>query len=599
MDKKWLRTDYCGEITEKYLDKEVVVNGWVKSVRDHGGVIFVDLRDIRGVVQVVFNPEVNKEAHRKAEAIRDEYVLAVRGVVKKRPEESINPNIKTGKVEIIVTDFEILNTSETPPIPFESAKIVSEDKRLRYRYLDLRSETMKSNIIKRHQITQAVREYLNRSNFLEIETPMLIKSTPEGARDFVVPSRLNKGKFYALPQSPQIFKQILMVSGFDRYYQIARCFRDEDLRSDRQPEFTQIDLEMSFVDMNSVMSTVEEMIKEVILKVYGIEIRDKFPVFSYEEAMNRFGSDKPDLRFGMELIDITDIASRTEFRVFKDAIESGGVIKCIVVDRGDEIPRSEIDFLKEWVTEFGAKGVAWFRVRGGDLESNITKFFSEEVRKEIIRKVNAKEGSLLLIVADRWDIATTTLGQIRLRIAEKLKLMDSDSLKFCWVVNFPLFEWNEEEARLDPLHHPFTAPVYEDIDLLDSEPLKVRAQSYDIILNGTEVGGGSIRIHNQELQRKIFKLIGLSESEAEEKFGFLLEAFRYGAPPHGGLAIGLDRFVALLQKADSIRDVIAFPKTQKALCLLSGAPSQIEKKQLDELGILLKEEEIEEKEVTY
>lgn len=591
MESKWLRTDYCGEITEKYIGKEVIVNGWVKTIRDHGGVVFVDLRDIRGVVQVVFSPEVDKELHEKSREIRDEYVLAVKGIVKKRPEESVNPNIKTGNVEIWATEFEILNVSETPPIPFENPKVISEDKRLRYRYLDLRSDMMKNNIIKRHQITQVVRDYLNRNNFLEIETPMLIKSTPEGARDFIVPSRLNKGKFYALPQSPQLFKQILMVSGFDRYYQIARCFRDEDLRADRQPEFTQIDLEMSFVDMNTVMRTVEGMIKEVLLKVYGLEFNDPFPVLSYEEAMNRFGSDKPDIRFGMELVDITDIASNTEFKVFRDAVDNGGVIKCIVVERGDEISRSEIDALREWVIEFGAKGVAWFRVKNGDLESNLTKFFSEEVRKRIIQKTSAKEGSLILIVADKWQVATNTLGQIRLKMANKLGLIDKNDLKFCWVVNFPLFEWNEEEGRLDPLHHPFTAPVYEDIPLLDTDPLKVRAQSYDIILNGTEIGGGSIRIHNQDLQKKIFSLIGLKEEDINEKFGFLIEAFKYGAPPHGGLAIGLDRFVAILQGMDSIRDVIAFPKTQKALCLLSGAPSFVEKRQLDELGITVEIEE--------
>ncbi|MCS7299318.1 MAG: aspartate--tRNA ligase [Spirochaetia bacterium] len=589
MKSEWIRTDYCGEITEKYVNKEVVVNGWVKTVRDHGGLTFVDLRDIRGVVQVVFNPEVDKKLHERARELRDEFVLAVKGIVRKRPEESINPNIKTGTVEIWASDFEILNTSETPPIPFDEPQIVSEEKRLKYRYLDLRSEMMKENIIKRHLITQTARNYLNSKNFLEIETPMLIRSTPEGARDFVVPSRLNRGKFYALPQSPQIFKQILMVAGFDRYYQIARCFRDEDLRADRQPEFTQIDLEMSFVDMNTVMDTVEGMIKEILFRVYGIEFKDKFPVLSYEEAMNRFGSDKPDLRFGMEIVDITDIAKNTEFKVFRDAVENGGVIKCIVVERGDEVSRSEVDFLREWVTEFGAKGVAWFRVKNGDLDSNLTKFFSEEVRKQIISKTSAKEGSLLLIVADKWDISTRTLGQIRLRMANKLNLI-KDEFKFCWVINFPLFEWNDEESRLDPLHHPFTAPVYEDIPLLDTDPLKVRAQSYDIILNGTEIGGGSIRIYNQDLQRKIFKLIGLSEEEASEKFGFLLEAFKYGAPPHGGLAIGLDRLVAILQRMDSIRDVIAFPKTQKAFCPLSNAPSEIEKRQLKELGIKIEEE---------
>ncbi|MFN4245157.1 MAG: aspartate--tRNA ligase [Brevinematia bacterium] len=591
MESKWLRTDYCGEITSKYVGKEVIVNGWVSTVRDHGGVIFVDLRDIRGVVQVVFSPEIDKKLHEEAWNIRDEYVLAVKGIVKERPYESVNPNIKTGDVEIWATDFEILNTSETPPIPFTNPKVVSEDKRLRYRYLDLRSTMMRDNIIKRHEITKAIREYLNNNNFLEIETPMLIKSTPEGARDFIVPSRLNRGKFYALPQSPQIFKQILMVAGFDRYYQIARCFRDEDLRADRQPEFTQVDLEMSFVDMNTVMELVEGMIKYVLSNVYNINFESSFPVFSYEDAMNRFGSDKPDLRFGMEIVDITDIASDTSFEVFRDAIRGGGVIKCIVVDRGDEISRSEIDFLRDWVKEFGAKGVAWFRVKNGDLDSNLTKFFSQDVRKRIIEKVGAKDGSLILIVADKWDIATTTLGQIRLRMANKLNLINNSELKFCWVVNFPLFEWNNEEDRLDPLHHPFTAPVYDDIPLLDTDPLKVRAQSYDIILNGTEIGGGSIRIHNQSLQKRIFKLIGLDEKDVEEKFGFLLEAFKYGAPPHGGLAIGLDRLVAILQGMDSIRDVIAFPKTQKALCLLSGAPSYVERKQLDELGISIQIED--------
>ena len=592
MESKWLRTDYCGEITEKYLGKEVIVNGWVKSVRDHGGVIFVDLRDIRGVVQIVFSPEVSKELHESASKLRDEYVLAVKGIVKPRPAESINPNIKTGNVEIWATEFEVLNTSETPPIPFDNPKTVSEDKRLRYRFLDLRSEMMKNNILKRYEITKVIRNYLDENNFIEIETPMLIKSTPEGARDFVVPSRLNKGKFYALPQSPQLFKQILMVSGFDRYYQIARCFRDEDLRADRQPEFTQVDLEMSFVDMDTVMNIVEGMIKRVLDKVYGIKIEDRFTILSYEEAMNRFGSDSPDLRFGMEIIDISEEVRGCEFKVFSEVLDKGGVVKCIVVERGDEVSRSELDFLRDWVQEFGAKGVAWFRVKNGDLESNITKFFSEEIRKKIIVKTNAKDDNLLLIVADKWEVATETLGQIRLRMANKLNLIPKDNtLKFCWVVNFPLVEWNEEENRYDPLHHPFTAPVYEDIPLLDTDPLKVRAQSYDIVLNGTEIGGGSIRIHNQELQKKIFNLIGLSDEEANEKFGFLLDSFKYGAPPHGGLAIGLDRFVAILQGMESIRDVIAFPKTQKAQCLLSGAPSFLQKRQLDELGITVEVEE--------
>jgi len=592
MESKWLRTDYCGEITEKYLGKEVIVNGWVKSVRDHGGVIFVDLRDIRGVVQIVFSPEVSKELHESASKLRDEYVLAVKGIVKPRPAESINPNIKTGNVEIWATEFEVLNTSETPPIPFDNPKTVSEDKRLRYRFLDLRSEMMKNNILKRYEITKVIRNYLDENNFIEIETPMLIKSTPEGARDFVVPSRLNKGKFYALPQSPQLFKQILMVSGFDRYYQIARCFRDEDLRADRQPEFTQVDLEMSFVDMDTVMNIVEGMIKRVLDKVYGIKIEDRFTILSYEEAMNRFGSDSPDLRFGMEIIDISEEVRRCEFKVFSEVLDKGGVVKCIVVERGDEVSRSELDFLRDWVQEFGAKGVAWFRVKNGDLESNITKFFSEEIRKKIIAKTNAKDDNLLLIVADKWKVATETLGQIRLRMANKLNLIPKDNtLKFCWVVNFPLVEWNEEENRYDSLHHPFTAPVYEDIPLLDTDPLKVRAQSYDIVLNGTEIGGGSIRIHNQELQKKIFNLIGLSDEEANEKFGFLLDSFKYGAPPHGGLAIGLDRFVAILQGMESIRDVIAFPKTQKAQCLLSGAPSFLQKRQLDELGITVEVEE--------
>jgi aspartyl-tRNA synthetase len=383
-----------------------------------------------------------------------------------------------------------------------------------------------------------------------------------------------------------------MVSGFDRYYQIARCFRDEDLRADRQPEFTQVDLEMSFVDMDTVMNIVEGMIKRVLDKVYGIKIEDRFPILSYEEAMNRFGSDSPDLRFGMEIIDISEEVRGCEFKVFSEVLGKGGVVKCIVVERGDEISRSELDFLRDWVQEFGAKGVAWFRVKNGDLESNITKFFSEEIRKKIIAKTNAKDGNLLLIVADKWEVATKTLGQIRLRMANKLNLIPKDNtLKFCWVVNFPLVEWNEEENRYDPLHHPFTAPVYEDIPLLDTDPLKVRAQSYDIVLNGTEIGGGSIRIHNQELQKKIFNLIGLSDEEANEKFGFLLDAFKYGAPPHGGLAIGLDRFVAILQGMESIRDVIAFPKTQKAQCLLSGAPSFLQKKQLDELGITVEVDE--------
>lgn len=592
------RDYWCGDLTENNIGETVRLLGWVDTVRDHGGVIFINLRDREGVVQVVFDPsKIDSQLYEKAKRLKSEYVIGVKGTVSRRPAGTENPKLKTGNIEILAQELLILNTSQPLPFQIEDDIKVNEETRLRYRYLDLRREKMKRNIILRHEVYQAVREFLVGNGFLEIETPMLTKSTPEGARDFLVPARLERGKFYALPQSPQLFKQILMVAGLERYFQIVKCFRDEDLRADRQPEFTQIDYEMSFVSQEDVMAISETLIQHVFKKVLGIDIPVPFRRMTYDEAMNRYGTDKPDLRYGLELVDITDIAEEVEFKVFNDVAKSGGVVKGINVKGGAKFSRKEIDELTEYAKKFGAKGMAWIKLENGQVSSPILKFFTEEQKNKLFERMQAQDGDLLVFIADRKEITHRVLGFLRKHLAELLNLIPEGRWEFLWVVDFPLFEWDEEENRLVAIHHPFTSPKDEDIQRLD-EALKdpqlallFKSKAYDMVLNGEEIGGGSIRIHNPQIQQKVFKLLNISEKEAQEKFGFLIEALSFGAPPHGGLAFGLDRVVALMTGSESIRDVIAFPKTQKGICPLTGAPDFVSQKQLDELGIKVVEEE--------
>ncbi len=578
------RTHMCGEVTGSDVGHEVVVMGWVQKRRELGRLIFVDLRDRTGLLQIVFKSELDSELHNKALQLRNEYVIAVRGVLQVR--EDINPNMKTGEWEVIARELRILSRAETPPIHIEDIVDTSEATRLRYRFLDLRRPAMQKNLMLRHKVAKIARDYFDEQGFLEIETPVLIKSTPEGARDYLVPSRVFPGRFFALPQSPQLFKQILMVSGFDRYMQIAKCFRDEDLRADRQPEFTQIDLEMSFVDVPDVLTVCEGFIKRVFGEVLGVDVQIPFQRMTYAEAMERFGSDKPDTRFGFELTDVTEIVKNSGFKVFADAVERGGSVRAINAKGcGAKFSRKEIDALTEVTRTYGAKGMAWIAVEDGNLRSSFTKFLTEDEINRILDKVQAEPGDLVCFVADANEIVFEALGHLRLEIARKLDLLDENKYNFLWVTEFPLFEYDSEEERWVAIHHPFTSPMDEDIPLLETDPGKVRSKSYDIVLNGVELGGGSIRIHDQELQRKLFKLIGLSDQEAQERFGFLLEAFRYGTPPHGGLAFGLDRLVMLMVKCESLRDVIAFPKVQNSSCLMTGAPDFVDEKQLKELHI--------------
>ncbi|MBM7623229.1 aspartate--tRNA ligase [Sporohalobacter salinus] len=584
------RDYYCGELSSEEIGEEVTLMGWVQRRRDHGGLIFSDLRDRFGLVQVVFSPQEAKEAFKKAENLRKEYVIAVTGEVNKRPEGTINPELATGEIEVNVKEIEILNEADTPPLQIAEDSEVGEDLRLKYRYLDLRRPDMQENMILRHKVKKAVRNYLDEKDFLEIETPMLTKSTPEGARDYLVPSRVNTGEFYALPQSPQLFKQLLMVSGMERYYQITRCFRDEDLRADRQPEFTQIDMEMSFVDEDDVISLVEGMVQEIFVTA-GLDKPTEFSYMSYQEAMDRFGTDRPDLRFGLELIDISEIVKDSEFNVFSGTVANGGEVKGINAKGCADFSRKDLDDLTDYVGNYGAKGLAWIALREDGLNSPISKFLSEEELTEIQDKMEAEEGDLLLFVADKPKVVAAALGHLRLKLARRLDLINQDEFNFVWITDFPLLE--REEDRLVSLHHPFTAPQDEDIDLLDSKPTEVKAKAYDLVLNGTELGGGSIRIHDRDLQEKIFELLSLSEEEIDKKFGFLLEAFDYGTPPHGGIAFGLDRLVMLLGRLETIRDVIAFPKTQNATCLLTEAPSRVAEEQLEELHLEVQEDEIE------
>ena len=577
----------CGELTIKDVGTNVTLTGWAHTRRDHGGLIFVDLRDRAGITQVVFNPESSADAHKLAREIRSEFVLAVTGKVAPRPGNTVNPKLPTGEIEVLVNDLVILNQAKTPPFMVEDETDVAENLRLKYRYLDLRRPSLQKALMTRHKITQIVRRFLDSHEFIDVETPFLTKSTPEGARDYLVPSRVNPGLFFALPQSPQLFKQILMVAGFERYYQIVKCFRDEDLRADRQPEFTQIDLEMSFVEEDDIISLTERLLAAIMKEVKGIDISLPFPRYPYQDVMARYGSDKPDTRFGLELKDISDIAKASDFKVFLQALELGGQVKGFAAPGMAGLSRKEVDDLTSEAKVFGAKGLAWIKVTDAGFESPIAKFFKDGQLKTISERFGAKPGDLMIFIADSPKIVAETLGYMRLLMGRQLGLIDESKFNFLWVTDFPLVEWNPDEKRYDAMHHPFTAPKDEDLQFMETEPLKVRARAYDIVLNGSEIGGGSIRIHRSDVQTKMFSLLNITEEDARKKFGFLLEALEYGAPPHGGLAFGLDRLTAILTGSQSIRDVIAFPKTQKAVCMMTEAPSRVTPAQLRELSIKL------------
>jgi len=584
----WKRSHYCGELTSAHIGQQVCLMGWVQRRRDHGGLIFIDLRDREGITQLALDPDRDPQAHSKADRVRSEYVIAVIGTVSARPEGTVNPKMKTGEIEIEVAQLKILNSAKTPPFGLDEYTEVAENIRLKHRYLDLRRPALQKNLMLRHRVARTVRTYLDAQGFLEIETPVLTKSTPEGARDYLVPSRVNGGCFFALPQSPQLFKQLLMVSGYDRYCQIVKCFRDEDLRADRQPEFTQIDCEMSFVDADDVITTMENMIAQVFRDCLGVEVTTPMARMTYAEAMTRFGVDNPDLRFGLELIELTDLVANCGFKVFAEVAASGGLVKAINVKGGAGFSRKDLDELTDFVKIYGAKGLAWVKITEEGWQSPIAKFFSPTELDALGQRLAAAQGDLLLFVADNPRITNEALGRLRGHLGQRLGLAAKDDYRFVWVTDFPLLEWDEENQRHAAVHHPFTAPRDQDLPLLDSNPAAACAKAYDLVLNGSEIGGGSIRIHDQAIQSKMFALLGIGEEEAREKFGFLLDALEYGAPPHGGLAFGLDRLVMILTGSDSIRDVIAFPKTQKATCLLSGAPGEVDEKQLQELSIRLR-----------
>lgn len=586
------RTHMCGELTAADEGKTVVLTGWTAKNRLLGGLIFLTLRDRTGIVQISFNDETDREVFKKAERVRSEYVLAVRGKVAKRTKENINPDMKTGEIEVMAEEIRILNESETPPFYIEEGIDTNDALRLKYRYLDLRRPDMQRNMVMRHRVAKIARDYFDEQGFMELETPILTKSTPEGARDYLVPSRVHPGKFYALPQSPQQYKQLLMLAGYDRYFQIARCFRDEDLRADRQPEFTQMDMELSFVDIDTIIEINEGFIKKVFGEVLGIDIKTPFLRLPYKEAMDRFGSDKPDTRFGMELVDISDEVKDCGFKVFTDAVKNGGSVRCInAKGLGASLTRKTLDSLTEFVKTYRAKGMAWIVVEEGGLRSQITKFLDEDTVNEILKKADAQPGDGILIVADKNSVVYDALGALRIEVANRFDMIDKTKFNFLWVVEFPLFEYSEEEGRYMAMHHPFTAPMDEDIDLLDTDQAAVRAKAYDIVLNGTEIGGGSLRIYNTALQQKMFEKLGFTKEQAWERFGYLLEAFKYGTPPHGGMAYGLDRLVMIMAGCDSIRDVIAFPKVQTAAELMTNSPDVVDDIQLKELSLKLDIEE--------
>ncbi|HCY9174775.1 TPA: aspartate--tRNA ligase [Staphylococcus aureus] len=584
------RTTYCGLVTEAFLGQEITLKGWVNNRRDLGGLIFVDLRDREGIVQVVFNPAFSEEALKIAETVRSEYVVEVQGTVTKRDPETVNPKIKTGQVEVQVTNIKVINKSETPPFSINEENVnIDENIRLKYRYLDLRRQELAQTFKMRHQITRSIRQYLDDEGFFDIETPVLTKSTPEGARDYLVPSRVHDGEFYALPQSPQLFKQLLMISGFDKYYQIVKCFRDEDLRADRQPEFTQVDIEMSFVDQEDVMQMGEEMLKKVVKEVKGVEINGAFPRMTYKEAMRRYGSDKPDTRFEMELIDVSQLGRDMDFKVFKDTVENDGEIKAIVAKgAAEQYTRKDMDALTEFVNIYGAKGLAWVKVVEDGLTGPIGRFFETENVETLLTLTGAEAGDLVMFVADKPNVVAQSLGALRVKLAKELGLIDETKLNFLWVTDWPLLEYDEDAKRYVAAHHPFTSPKEADIAKLGTAPEEAEANAYDIVLNGYELGGGSIRIHDGELQEKMFEVLGFTKEQAQEQFGFLLDAFKYGAPPHGGIALGLDRLVMLLTNRTNLRDTIAFPKTASATCLLTNAPGEVSDKQLEELSLRIR-----------
>ena len=586
MTQKFKRTHHCGELSDGQVGDTVTLCGWIHTRRDHGGLIFIDLWDKHGLTQVVLNPQIDQLAHQEAQALRNNFVIAITGKVRARPDNMINTKLATGKIEVYVDDLEILNKSETPPFQGWDDQEVSEVLRLKHRYLDLRHATLLRNLTLRDQITRVVRKILHAQDFTEVETPILTKSTPEGARDYLVPSRLNPENFYALPQSPQLFKQILMVAGMDRYFQIVKCFRDEDLRQDRQPEFTQIDMEMSFVDEEELFKLVENMMAAIYKETLDITIETPFPILKYQDAIDRFGSDKPDLRFGMEIVDLAEAVAGTEFKVFADVLKKGGQIRALNAKQSSEaLSRKALDNLTELAKTYGAKGMAWIKVNADGLQSPITKFFKQDMLDAMISKLGAEVGDTVVFIADTPKVVADALAHLRLNIGKRLNLIDESKISLAWVTEFPLLEYVEEEKRYVAMHHPFTAPMAEDLDKLESDPGSLKARAYDLILNGNEIGGGSIRIHQNDIQQKMFKLLGIGKEEAEAKFGFLLEALQYGAPPHGGIAFGLDRIAMILTGSASIREVIAFPKTQKATCLMTEAPSAVDTKQLKELKL--------------
>ena len=587
MSDMYGRTYFCGEVPETAIGEKVVLKGWAHRRRDLGGLIFIDLRDRSGVIQIVFSPDFSKEALETAEKIRNEYVLSVEGTVVAREEGTYNPNIKTGKIEVQVEKVTILNEAKTPPFVIEDRTDVSEDVRLKYRYLDLRRPVMLETLKLRHKTTKVIREFLDDHGFIDVETPILTKSTPEGARDYLVPSRVHPGEFYALPQSPQIFKQLLMVAGLERYYQIARCFRDEDLGADRQPEFTQVDMETIFMSKDDMMTRMEQMMQKLLKEVKGIDIEIPFPRLTYHEAMDRYGTDKPDTRFGLELVDISEIVKDSAFKVFSGPVSTGGQVKGINVKGAAETySRKDIDGLTEYAARYGAKGLAWLKVEGDGLKGPIAKFLSEKEQEGIASAMGAEEGDLLLFVADKKAVVADSLGALRVKLGKDLGLIDESKFNFLWVTDWPLLEYDEEEGRYYAAHHPFTMPVREDLPLLETNPGAVRAEAYDIVLNGYELGGGSLRIYERDIQEKMFAALGFTQEEAREQFGFLLEAFEYGTPPHGGIAIGLDRLVMILAGRTNLRDTIAFPKTASASCLLTDAASEVSSKQLLELNLI-------------